>query len=75
MISEKKDYLIEVKSTYKYDVEEAKHISKTTVDRVKAIRDKYLSENEHIIDAQCEEVMTDILVDILRRSLQEDLNK
>lgn len=75
LISEKKEHLVEVKSTYKYSLEEAKHIAKTTVDRVKAIRDKWLSENEHIIDTECEDTMTDILIDILRRSLQEDLSK
>ena len=75
LISEKKDYLIDLKSKYIYNLEQAKHISKSIVERVKAIRDKYLSENEHIIDTECEDTMTDILIDILRRSLQEDLSK
>ena len=64
--------LIEVKSTYKYSLEEAKQLAKDTVERVKATKAKYLAEHEQIIHEETASKLDFILVEIIRESLNEE---
>jgi predicted nucleotidyltransferase len=68
------NYLIEVKSTYKYSLEEAKHIAKTSVERVKAIKDKYMNTVPIKVNKLAEEAMQQVLIDTLKKSFMEDMN-
>ena len=61
-----RDYLISVKATYKYDVEQAKTIAEDAVEYAKNTKKLYLENSEHIINEQTCEKMDIFLVQILK---------
>ena len=65
-------HLVDIKASYIYNLDEAKHIAKTTVDRVKAIKEKYMEENECVVNNEVKEKMDEILTDIIWASLAGD---
>ena len=65
-------HLVDIKANYIYNLDEAKHIAKTTVDRVKAIKDKYMEEHECIVNNEVKDKMDEILTDVIWASLIED---
>lgn len=67
------EYLINVKSTYMYSLEEAKEIARKAVENVKEIKQKYMDTHPVSIDDGVETTMTEILVDIMKRSIAEDI--
>lgn len=67
------EYLIDVKSTYMYSLEEAKEIARKAVENVKEIKQKYIDTHSVSIDDGVETTMTEILVDIMKRSIAEDI--
>ena len=73
LISTQTEHLVNIKSSYIYSLEEAKHIAKTTVDRVKAIKEKYMDTHEVMINKNVEDMMNRILTDVIKASLREEL--
>lgn len=66
-------HLIKVKSTYIYSLEEAKQIAKDAVEYVKAVKEEYMNTHPLSIDDGVETIMTEVLVDIMKRSIAEDI--
>ena len=66
--------LIEVKSTYKYSLEEAKEIAKTIHKSVQETLDRYRETHKLEIREDVKDMMDNVLVNILKESFLEDIN-
>lgn len=66
--------LVEVKSTYKYSLEEAKEIAETIHRNVQETLDKYKETHKLKIREDVKDMMDNILVNILKESFLEDIN-
>ena len=64
--------LVDIKANYIYNVDEAKQIAKETVDTVKAVKEKYMEENECVVNNEVKNKMDEILTDVIWASLVED---
>lgn len=67
------EYLVKVKSTYYYNLAQAKLIASETVDYVKAVKQAYMDSHPVEIDTEVDAIMSDMLVKAIRLSLQEEL--
>lgn len=68
------EFLIDVKSKYIYTVEEAKKISKDIVEKVKCIKKNYMDTHPVWVRDSVKKFMDDVLLDIIRFSLMEEIN-
>lgn len=66
-------HLLEVKSKYIYSLDEAKEIAKNIVEIVKDVKQKYMDSHPIELDTEVETIMSDMLVQAIRLSLQEEL--
>lgn len=69
------EYLIRVKSSYIYSLEDAKDVANILVEEVKGIKDRYMDNNPLVINEYIKDKMDEFLVDIMKYSLLEDLHK
>jgi hypothetical protein len=60
-----RDYLVSVKATYKYDLDQAKAIAAEAVEYVKETKQQYLDSHERVIDIATLDKMDKILVNII----------
>lgn len=67
------EYLVKVKSTYYYNLAQAKLIASETVDYVKAVKQAYMDSHPLELDNEIDGIMSDMLVRAIRLSLQEEL--
>lgn len=67
------EYLVKVKSTYYYNLAQAKLIASETVDYVKAVKQAYMDSHPLELDNEVDAIMSDMLVRAIRLSLQEEL--
>lgn len=74
LISRQKDYLISVKKGI-YTLEEAREIAKTLDQETNKIKNKYMKEHELLINHQCEDVLNDVLVNMIKFNFREELIK
>ena len=66
-------HLIDIKSSYIYNLDEAKEIAKNTVAIVKDVKEKYMNEHECIVKNDVKERMDKILTEVVKHSLKEHL--
>lgn len=66
------EYLVEVKSKYIYNLDEAKEIAKNIVEIAKDVKQKYMEQHERVINDEVKNKMDEILTDVIRASLSED---
>lgn len=67
--------LVEIKSKYIYNLDEAKEIAKNLVSIVKSVKQKYMDENEVVINQEADLIMQQCLIEALRYSMIDDLLK
>jgi ribosomal protein L31E len=73
LISKNPQHLIDIKSSYIYSLEEAKQIAKETVEKVRAVKEKYMNENEVVIDNEVNDLMNDLLLKAIKITLRKEL--
>lgn len=73
LIPTRPEHLVEVKSKYIYNLDEAKEIAKNIVDIVKDVKQKYMDEHEVVINNKALEVMQEALVAAIKKSILEDI--
>ncbi len=66
--------LIEVKSNYIYNVDDAKLIAKKLVSIVKEVKQNYMDTHPVVVNDKAEALMQEILLSVLSKSLRSDLN-
>lgn len=67
--------LVEIKSKYIYNVEEAKEIADKATSHATEVKDKYKLDNERVINENVEKRMSQVLVEALRESILEDIKQ
>ena len=75
LIPTNKEELLRVKSSYVYSLEEAKRIAKETCDWMKEYKDNYMENNPMVINREVEQLMTKVMIDLIRFSLKREVNK
>lgn len=73
LIPTNKDYLLSVKTTYKYTLEEAKLLGMNTCEYIKKIKDEYINNNELRINKNVDELMNRTLTKIISKSIKEEV--
>ena len=73
LIPTRPEHLVEVKSKYIYNLDEAKEIAKNIVEIVKDVKQKYMDEHEVVINNKALEVMQEALVGAIKQSILEDI--
>ena len=73
LIPTRPEHLLEVKSKYIYNLDEAKEIAKNIVEIVKDVKQEYMDSHPVEIDNEVDAIMSDMLVRAIRLSLQEEL--
>jgi hypothetical protein len=71
--SSMKDYLISVKKSNYYNLEQARHLAKTIDKETKFIKDNYLKNNELIVDKEIEELFNNTIVRAFKIKFKEEL--
>lgn len=69
------EYLISVKSTYRYSLDTAKDIAKKLDDNTKRIMDAYKECTPVVVNKDVEVLLNDVLCNILKLSILEDLHR
>lgn len=72
LISKNKEYLIEVKKGI-YTLEEAREIAKTLSDETYRIKTEYMNNNPLRIDKECENMLNEVLVNIMKQGIKFEL--
>ena len=68
-------HLIEVKSHYKYSLEEAREIANDSVNRIREIKQKYMDNHSVVIDSEVDDIMNGVLFDVLKHSFRKELKE
>lgn len=66
-------HLIDIKSSYIYNLDEAKEIAKKAVENVREIKQQYMDTHECIVKNDVKERMDKILTEVIKHSLKEHL--
>jgi predicted nucleotidyltransferase len=74
LISKNKDYLIEVKKGI-HSLEEAREIAKRLTDETVKTKNDYMNNNPVCINKQCENILNDVLLDIMKYNFKNELNE
>jgi len=74
LISKNKEYLIEVKRGI-HTLKEARVLAKTLTDEAVQIKNEYMNTHEVTIDNECEDILNEVLVNIIRHGFISELNK
>lgn len=69
------EYLVKVKSSYIYSLETAKNIADHLRDTTEKVLESYRNSCDVVIDTEVEHLMNDVLCNILKISILEDLLK
>jgi predicted nucleotidyltransferase len=73
LISDDRDYLIDVKCNKKYNLNEARKIAKYTVDFIVNYKNDYMRLNPVVVNQQVEDILNEVLVDIIKFNFQTEL--
>lgn len=68
-------YLIDVKASYIYSLEEAREIANKCESTVKQIKQEYMDTHPVVIDSKVDEIMNNILFDVLKHSFRKEINE
>ena len=74
LISTNPQYLVNIKSSYIYSLEEAREIADNCETIVKQIKQEYMDSHQVIIDSEVDEIMNKVLFDVLKHSFREEIN-
>lgn len=72
LISKNKEYLIDVKRGI-HSLEEARELAKNLSSETMSIKDKYMNKNPVKIDRECEVILNDVLVNIMKHNFISEL--
>ena len=72
LISRHKDYLIGVKKGI-HTLDEAREIAKTLDHETNEIKHRYIKEHELLVNHDCEDVLNDVLVNMIKFNFREEL--
>jgi len=72
LISRHKDYLIGVKKGI-HTLDEAREIAKTLDHETNEIKNRYIKEHELLVNHDCEDVLNDVLVNMIKFNFREEL--
>jgi len=67
------NYLISVKSSYVYSLEDAIEIADSCVEIVKAVKQYYMDTHEVVIDKEVDNIMNSVLIDVLKYSFKKEI--
>lgn len=65
LIPKNKNYLLEVKATYKFDLDTAKALAKDSVEYTKFVKKEYCDSHERVVNTKLCEYIDAIMVDVL----------
>jgi len=74
LISKNKEYLIDVKKGI-HSLEEAREIGKTLCDGTYQLKNDYMNNNPVRVDKECENILNDVLVNIMKHNFKSELNE
>jgi hypothetical protein len=72
LISKDREYLIDVKKGI-HTLEEARILAKETCDLTYEIKTKYMENNPPIVNKECEKLLNEVLVDIIKHNFKSEL--
>lgn len=75
LIPRNKESLIDIKRDCKYSVEQAKELADKLCIETKEIKDKYMQQNQLIINEEALEIMNEVLIKIITKSLRSEVLK
>ena len=76
LIPQHSEYLKKIKSDPEcYSLKEAIELSDTSVQNVKAFKDKYMKEHPVVVNKEVETLLENVLYNILKASFQEEITK
>lgn len=68
-------YLIDVKASYIYSLEEARVIANQCESTVKQIKQEYMDTHPVVIDSEVDEIMNNMLFNVLKHSFRKEINE
>ena len=74
LISKNKEYLIDVKKGI-HSLEEAREIAKTLCDETYQIKTDYMNNNPSQINKECETILNEVLIDIMKHNFKCELGE
>lgn len=73
LIPTKPQYLIDVKASYVYSLEEAREIANNCVTITKDVKQKYTDTHEVVIDRKVDTIMNNVLIDVLKYAFKKEI--
>lgn len=73
LISEYPKYLIDIKSSYIYSLEEARVIANKSLENVKQMKQEYMDNNDVIVDKEVETIMNEVLLNVFKKKFKLEL--
>lgn len=73
LIPARPNYLISVKSSYCYSLEDAIEIADCCVDIVKMVKQAYMDTHEVVIDREADTIMNNVLIDVLKHTFKKEI--
>ena len=73
LIPTKPQYLIGVKSSYGYSLEDAVELADNCVEIVKTVKQAYMDTHEVIIDKEVDKIMNGVLIDVLKYTFKKEI--
>ena len=73
LIPKNPQYLISVKASYIYSLQEAREIAEKCVASVKEVKQMYLDTHEVVIDKEVDTIMNNVLIDVLKYAFKQEI--
>lgn len=73
LVPTRPNYLISVKSSYVYSLEDAIDIADCCIDIVKMVKQAYMDTHEVIIDREVDTIMNNVLINVLKYSFKKEI--
>ena len=74
LISEQRQYLINIKAEYIYSLEEARRLASKTEYVVKLTKQNYMDTHPLVIDYEVDEILNNVLYNVLKHSFKKEIN-
>lgn len=68
-------WLVSIKSSYIYSLEEARQMANTMENLVKGKKQEYMDTHPLVIDSEVDEIMNGVLFDVLKHGFKEEINE
>jgi hypothetical protein len=73
LISTRTQYLIGVKSSYGYSLDDAIELADNCVEIVKSVKQYYMDTHEIVVDKEVDNIMNNVLVNVLKCSFRKEI--